>query len=137
MSIPVALDDLRAALAERPSSAYLLTVADDGRPHAVHVALAWDGDRLAADVGRRTAANAAARPHAVSLVFPVRTSDDYSLIVDGTAAVATDTGADGGERRVLVAPTKAVLHRPAAAPDPTSACGSDCVPLLDPTRTRG
>jgi hypothetical protein len=129
VSIPVKLGDLRAALAERPSSAYLLTVSDDGRPHAVHVALAWDGDRLAAQVGRRTAANAAARPDAVSLVFPVREADDYSLIVDGTASVA-----DGGERRVLVAPTKAVLHRPAAAPDPSSACGSDCVPLLDPSR---
>lgn len=135
MSIPVALDDLRTALAERPSSAYLLTVSDDGRPHAVHVGLAWDGDRLAADVGRRTAANAAARPSAVSLVFPVRTDDDYSLIVDGTASVA-ESAADGGDRRVLVAPTKAVLHRPAAAPDPASACGSDCVPLLDPSRAR-
>jgi hypothetical protein len=136
VSIPVALEELRAALAERPSSAYLLTVADDGRPHAVHVALAWDGDRLAADVGRRTAANAAARPTAVSLVFPVRTPDDYSLIVDGSAQVAAAV-ADGGDRRVLVSPTKAVLHRPAAAPDPSSACGSDCVPLLDSTRTRG
>lgn len=136
MSIPVALEELRAALAERPSSAYLLTVSDDGRPHAVHVALAWDGDRLAADVGRRTAANAAARPTAVSLVFPVRTPDDYSLIVDGSAQVAAAV-ADGGDRRVLVSPTKAVLHRPAAAPDPSSACGSDCVPLLDSTRTRG
>lgn len=133
MSIPVALDDLRTALAERPSSAYLLTVSDDGRPHAVHVGLAWDGDRLAADVGRRTAANAAARPNAVSLVFPVRTDGDYSLIVDGTASVA-EPAADGGDRRVLVRPTKAVLHRPAAAPDPSSACGSDCVPLLDPSR---
>lgn len=136
MSIPVALEELRAALAERPSSAYLLTVSDDGRPHAVHVALAWDGDRLAADVGRRTAANAAARPTAVSLVFPVRTPDDFSLIVDGSAQVAAAV-ADGGDRRVLVSPTKAVLHRPAAAPDPSSACGSDCVPLLDSTRTRG
>jgi Pyridoxamine 5'-phosphate oxidase len=135
VSIPVALAELRAALAERPSSAYLLTVSDDGRPHAVHVALAWDGDRLAADVGRRTAANAAARPDAVSLVFPVRTPDDYSLIVDGTASVAVaDAAAGGGDRRVLVRPTKAVLHRPAAAPDPSSACGSDCVPLLDPSR---
>ena len=133
MSIPVTLGDLRAALAERPSSAYLLTVSDDGRPHAVHVALAWDGDRLAAKVGRRTAANAAGRPDAVSLVFPVRGPDDYSLIVDGTASVA-EASADDGERRVLVAPTKAVLHRPAAAPDPSSACGSDCVPLLDPSR---
>ena len=140
MSIPVALDELRVALAERPPSAYLLTVSEDGRPHAVHVAIAWHGDRLVADVGRRSAANAAARPRAVSLVFPVRTPDDYSLIVDGNATVAEtaagdDTttptpGSSGGERRVLVTPTKAVLHRPAAAPDPASSCGADCVPLV-------
>ncbi len=41
---------------------------------------------LIVDVGRRSAANKAARP-AVSLLYPVRTDDDYSLIVDGTAAV--------------------------------------------------
>ncbi len=128
MSIPVALADLRAALDERPASAYLLTVADDGRPHAVHVAIRWNGDHLAATVGARTASNAAARPAAVSLVFPVRTPDDYSLIVDVHASVT----ADAGERRVLLAPSKAVLHRPAAVPDPDAACAADCVPLLAP-----
>lgn len=128
MSIPVALDDLRAALDERPASAYLLTVADDGRPHAVHVAIRWDGDLLAATVGARTVRNAAARPAAVSLVFPVRTPDDYSLIVDVRASVT----ADASERRVLLAPRKAVLHRPAAVPDPDAACAADCAPLLAP-----
>lgn len=126
MSIPVPLDGLRAAIAERPPAAYLLTVADDGRPHAVHVAIAWDGDRIAASVGKRTAANVAARPDAVSLIFPVRTPDDYSLLLDGRGAV--DDAGDG--RRVLIAPAKAVLHRAAATPDPTAPCGDDCVPLL-------
>jgi len=121
MSIPVALDGLRAALAERPPAAYLLTVSEDGRPHAVHVPVVWYGDRLAADVGKRTASNAAARP-AVSLLYPLRRDDDYSLIVDGTAEV--------GGQRVLVTPIKAILHRPAVAPDPASACAADCVPLL-------
>jgi len=125
MSIPVPLERLRAALDERPPAAYLLTVSDDGRPHAVHVRVAWDGDRLAVDVGTRSAGNAAARP-SVSLLYPVRTDGDYSLIIDGTAEVATR--ADG--RRVSIAPTKAILHRPAAAPEPGAACADDCVPLL-------
>lgn len=129
MSIAVPLEGLKAALAERPESAYLLTVSDDGRPHAVHVAVRWDGDRLVAEVGRRSAANAVARP-SVSLVYPLRTPDDYSLIVDGTAAVA---GNDG--RTVLVSPTTAVMHRPAAVPNPDGACGADCVPLLSPATT--
>jgi hypothetical protein len=58
MSIAVALGGLRAALDERPAAAYLLTVSDDGRPHAVPVRTAWDGDRLVADVGTTTARNA-------------------------------------------------------------------------------
>ena len=62
----------------------------------------------------------------MSLLYPVRTAGDYSLIVDGTAEVTAH--ADG--RRVGVAPTKAILHRPAAAPEPGAACADDCVPLL-------
>ncbi|HEV7734148.1 MAG TPA: pyridoxamine 5'-phosphate oxidase family protein [Candidatus Binatia bacterium] len=125
MSIPVPLERLKAAILERGANAYLLTVSDDASPHAVHGAVVWDGDRLAADVGRRTAANATARP-TVSLLFPVRSDGDYSLIVDGTAVVEMP-------RRVLITPTKAVLHRTAAAPDPSTSCDADCVPLLSKT----
>jgi hypothetical protein len=132
MSIAVPLDGLRAALDERGGTAYLLTVSEDTRPHAVHGAVRWDGDRLVADAGRRSAANAAARP-AVSLLYPVRADGDYSLIVDGTAVVESR---DGGHR-LLITPTKAVLHRPAAAPDPASPCGADCVPLLPTTGRTG
>lgn len=132
MSIPVPLDGLRDALNDRAETAYLLTVADDARPHAVHVPVRWQGDVLAADVGKRSAANAAARP-SVSLLYPLRMDGDYSLIVDGTAVVAVRE--DG--HRLLITPTKAVLHRPAAAPDPASPCGADCVPLLPSSTGRG
>ncbi len=125
MSIPVPLEGLRAAVEERGGRAYLITVSDDPRPHAVHVPVRWEGDVLAADVGTRSAANAAARP-AVSLLYPIRADGDYSLIVDGTAVVTAREDA----HRLLITPTKAVLHRPAAAPDPQSACSADCVPLL-------
>jgi hypothetical protein len=131
MSISVPLQELRIAIAERGPIVYLLTVSDDGRPHAVHGPVRWEGDALATEVGKRTAANAAARP-SVSLLFAARADDDYSLIVDGTATVETT---DGG-RRVLVTPTRAVLHRPAAAPDPAASCAADCVPLLPATADR-
>jgi len=124
MSVPVPLPRLRAAIEERGASGYLLTVCDDGSPHAVHTPVGWEGDSIVADVGKRSAANAAARP-AVSLLFPVREDGDYSLIVDGTAVVDAHDG-----RRLRITPTKAVLHRPAAAPDPASPCDADCVPLL-------
>jgi Pyridoxamine 5'-phosphate oxidase len=125
MSIPVSLDRLRSALEERGTSAYVLTVSDEGLPHVVHSAVRWEGDVLTASVGRRSAANAAARP-TVSLLYPVRSDADYSLIVDGTAAVMPD---DDGHR-LRITPTKAVLHRPAPSPNPSSVCGADCVPLL-------
>jgi hypothetical protein len=132
VSIPVALDGLRAALEERGGTAYVLTVSDDSRPHAVHCRLRWAGDVLAVDVGKRSAANATARP-VVSLLCPVRDAGDYSLIIDGTATVESH---DGGQR-LLITPTRAVLHRPAAAPDPASSCAADCVPLLPPATRRG
>ena len=131
MSVPVPLLRLRAAVEERGASGYLLTVSDDGSPHAVHTPLRWEGDVIVAEVGKRSAANAAARP-SVSLLFPVRAEGDYSLIVDGTAAVAPG---DGGQR-VRVEPTRAVLHRPAVVPDPSSSCTADCVPLLTATPKR-
>jgi hypothetical protein len=131
MSIPESLERLRAASEERGPTAYVLTVTEDGRPHAVHGPVRWEGAALAAEVGRRTAENATARP-GVSLLFPVRSDGDYSLIVDGTATVeSTESG-----HRLLVTPTKAVLHRPAAVPDPTSSCTADCLPLFPAAQER-
>lgn len=125
MSISVPIEELRRASDERGGRAYLLTVTDDARPHAVHLSLAWEGDTLTADVGKRTARNAAARP--VSLLYPAARLDEYSLIVDGTAVV------DG--ERVIITPTRAVLHRPAPAPDANAACGHDCVPVLGTSKS--
>jgi hypothetical protein len=125
MSIPVAIDDLAAAVGEY-TWAYLLTVGDDLRPHIVAVAPDWDGEHLVMDVGTRTAGNAAAR-RSISLCYPPIVEGGYSLIVDG------DASADGGNT-VRFAPTGAVLHRP--APDgftgsPTG-CASDCEPVGPP-----
>lgn len=125
MNIEVALGRLRTAVNERGSGAYVLTVSEDGFPHSVHLDVGWDGNELVADVGSRTAANASARPR-VSLLFPVRNESDYSLIVDGTGAV--EAGEHGP--RLRVAPTRAVFHRAGPPVDPTSSCGSDCVPVL-------
>jgi hypothetical protein len=87
----------------------------------------WEGDLLSVDVGKRSAANAAARP-SVSLLYAARPEGDYSLIVDGTALVVARE--DG--HCLLIHPVKAVLHRPAAEPDPASPCAADCVRILPP-----
>jgi hypothetical protein len=119
--------DLESVVRERGGHAYIVTVSAQGAPHAVYVPVRWERDGLLAEVGSQTAANAAARPH-LSLLFPVRAADDYSLIVDGAGAI--EAGSSG--RWVRVTPTKVVLHRPGPPSDPASTCGADCVPIAVP-----
>jgi hypothetical protein len=126
VSIAVDLAALRAQIEDRSRAPYVLTVSPDGRPHAVAIITRWDGDSLILEPGNRTAANATDRP-VVSLVWPPDASDGYSLIVDASVT-AVDAPGDGHNRLVL-APTKAVLHRPATVPGPTDGCTADCIPL--------
>ena len=115
MSIPVDLHDLRAVAAGQAPFAYLLTVSDDSSAHAVAISPTIGDDSITCEAGKRSCANAAARPN-VSLLWPPATPDDYSLIADGTATV------DGSTVRIV--PARAVRHRPAP-----SGTGSDCAPV--------
>jgi hypothetical protein len=126
MSIPVELEGLGDEIARYGGSAYLLTVARDGRPHAVSTSVEWSEGALVAGVGRRTAENIAERP-LVSLLWPPAERGGYSLIVDATASLE---GA-GEAQHARVVPTRGVLHRPAAEDRaPAPGCAADCVPLL-------
>lgn len=116
MSVAVDLQALGEHLGEYGPRAYLLTVTDDHRPHAVSVLVRLDGDRLATSIGRRTAANLEQRPDATFLWSPVGPDGEYSLIVDGTAV------APEGEGPVSVVPTRAVLHRVAGAEGDAPTC---------------
>ena len=106
--------------------AYVMTVGDSGRVHAVAVhPTVVDGAVVVTEAGSRTLRNAAARP-AISLVWPPAADGGYSLIVDG------DARQDDGILRI--APTRAVLHRAAAlvmagAAADDDACRADCVEL--------
>lgn len=121
MTMKVELAELAERVGEY-SLAYLVTVGEDRRAHllAVLPELA-DGTFVVGGVGRHSLANVASNP-ASTLVWPPVAAGGFSLIVDGTA-----TAADG---EITIAPTKAILHRPAvdAAGQRT---GSDCqtVPL--------
>lgn len=121
MSIPVPLADLAETMTRYPL-AFLLTVGENERVHAVQVHPSVDGDRLRVPgLGRRSLANAQERP-SVTLLWPPPDDGGYSLIVDGEAAAADDG--------VLVSPSRAVLHRAAAAPQQPAddgACVSDCI----------
>lgn len=126
MSIPVALDELAKALRDY-DGAYLLTAADQGGPHVVAVDVGLRDTVLEiASAGTRTRTNAATHP-SVTLLWPPRQRDGYSLIVDGEVEVAGDG--------LQVTPHRAVLHRPAprpaaaGAPADDAGCVSDCVEL--------
>lgn len=136
MSHDVPLDELAVAMADY-DFAYLLTSPSHGAPHAVAVRPRLEGDHLVVDgLGRRSPRNASETP-TVSLVWPPRSIEAYSLIVDGLAVVEPpvhDTG-DGRGASMRITPTRAVLHRPApgTATDP-AACVSDCIEIpLDHT----
>lgn len=111
-----------AAVLGRHDYAYLLTQPADKAPHAVPVVPRLDdGTLVIDDVGRRSLANASARP-LLSLVWPPRAVGDYSLIVDGTGEV-------GENDTIRITPTRAVQHRRGAPEGATGACASDCIEI--------
>lgn len=126
MSIPVDVADLNTALADF-GAGYLLTVGAGGRVKAVTVEPRIDDGRMVVTgPGRGSVANVGAGAP-VTVLFPPLRQRGYTLLVDGEASL------DGED--VVVAPTGAVLHRPAAHSDgpgpPASAggCGHDCAPV--------
>jgi hypothetical protein len=121
MSVRVDLDQLADALADF-TFAYLITVGDDYRAHTVAVQpVLVDGVLDIGAVGESTRTNAGAHPD-VTVVWPPREPGGYTLIVDGHGQ-PTDDG-------LKVAPSRAVLHRPAAPGAATATgCLHDCVPL--------
>jgi hypothetical protein len=112
MSVPVDLAALAEQVAAFPGPPYLLTTGG-GPAHVVSVAARLEDGRFVVPAGRTTRANAGAQP-AVTLLWAPEAGGPYSLIVDGEATVDGDT--------VLVAPTRAVLHRVAGADDDLPTC---------------
>ena len=111
MSVPVAVDQLPAALEEFGTVAYLLSAGADGRPRCVSVSLHWAQDRLVAKVGKRTGSNVTAQP-LMSLLWPPVEPGGFSLIVDGTATVSDTASEDGdGGATLAITPTSGVRHR--------------------------
>lgn len=115
MSVGVELDRLHDEVLRFGGAPYLLTVDDEGRPHATVVGAELRDGAFVTTVGRRSAANVAARPD-VSLLWPPVDEEGFSLIVDGSAT------ADGDQ--VVLTPERAILHRRKA-----DGAGSDCVKL--------
>jgi hypothetical protein len=124
MSVKVDVSQLAETL-HAYGFAYLLTVTDDERTHAVAVTPSLKGADLTFTdgLGRRTRANLSARPD-VTLLWPPSDAGGYTLISDGRVTVADDVA--------TFVPEHAVLHRPADHDAPATGatdCDNDCVPL--------
>ena len=102
MSIAVALEELAGKVADYPWC-YLVTSGEE-RPHLLAVKPSVVEAGLRCETGHSSRANVVRNPLVV-LVFPPTDRDGFSMIVDGQGEV----NGDG----VIVAPTWAVLHRPA------------------------
>ncbi len=92
MSIPVEIEQLAEALADR-GAGYLLTASADGRAKAVTVEPTLSDGVLHCPPSRGSARNLDAQP-AATLLFPPTEPRGHTLLVDGTA-----TADDGGRRR--------------------------------------
>ena len=114
MSLGVELEKLVEVAGGFGTRPMLLTVDDDGRPRAAAVAVSWDGVHALVAAGRRSVANAAARP-LVSLLWPAPPGDRFALLVDGEVVTTElteppDESGKGGGGTVLVRSTSAILH---------------------------
>jgi hypothetical protein len=112
MSVAVALDELARRLDEYGVHPFLVTCGADARPHVTSVTVGFDGEVFSLSAGRTSSANVVHHPTA-TLLWP-GTGGPYSLIVDGASRSVDDTN--------VLEPTRAVLHRLAAAPADLPTC---------------
>lgn len=127
MSVKVELGELAEKI-EEYGFAYLVTVSAEGKAHVLAVTPDVTAvGVVVGGVGRHTVANVAGNAIA-TLVWPPVADGGYSLIVDGSA-VADDSGETAV---VTVAPTKAILHRPAPGED-GKRVGNDCQTISLPS----
>jgi hypothetical protein len=105
--MPASPADLASQIRLHGTSAQLVTVNAEGRPHVVAVSVSvGDGDSLAMPAGTKTRANVALHP-GVTLLWAPAAGDEYTLVVDGEATAADDV--------VTVRPSSALLHKVADA----------------------
>ncbi|MCH2622678.1 MAG: pyridoxamine 5'-phosphate oxidase family protein [Acidimicrobiales bacterium] len=117
MSMPVTAGEVAARLEEYGTSAFLVTVGDDGSPKVVHLALVWEGNSgggsFRCTPGGGTLRNLA-ESGPVTLVFPPAEPGGYSMLIDGTGRVAgASDELPGTDDLVRIDFGGGVLHRPA------------------------
>ncbi|HEX2809188.1 MAG TPA: pyridoxamine 5'-phosphate oxidase family protein [Kineosporiaceae bacterium] len=92
MSVKVELEKLLEVAGGFGTVPMLLTTDENGRPRASAVSVSWDGVTARVRAGRKSVANAAARP-LVSLLWPAPPGERFALLVDGSVT-GTEPAAD-------------------------------------------
>ncbi|WP_417562367.1 hypothetical protein [Microbacterium sp.] len=103
--------------------AYLITITPHSRVHTSVVHPSVGDGAVTVPISDRVRRNVGENAE-VSLVWPPADATGYSLIADGTGV-----DRDGV---LTIAPTRAILHRPAtepSAPGAADGCVQDCVEL--------
>jgi hypothetical protein len=120
-------EQLHSEIDQAETDPYLLSVRGDGRPHCSCSEVSWDASGLIVPAPSGWAASEDLGRQQVTLLWPPAQRSGYSLIVDGMAEGAEIEG----QAMLVVAPTRAVLHRRGRAINPTgSTCQSDCIPIF-------
>ena len=109
MSVKVELPQLLEAAAGFGTTPMLLTADEDGRPRAAAASVVWDGEVATVRAGRRSVANASARP-LVSLLWPAPPGERFALLVDGVAESTQPDADPRGGGLVTVRATNGILH---------------------------
>lgn len=118
---PVTTSDLRRHLDRYGTTASVITVSDDHRPHVVTSGVDLDDDRVLVRVGPRSAEHLRSHPD-LCLIWAPPDGEDYLLIVD---ASAVEVAPDGEEFTVVASPTSGIRHRVADA----ASTGPTCITL--------
>jgi hypothetical protein len=109
MSVKVELEKLLEVAGGFGTVPMLLTTDADGRPRASAVSVSWDGVTARVRAGRKSVANAVARP-LVSLLWPAPPGERFALLVDGTATGTEPDPDPKGGGFVTVEAGSGILH---------------------------
>jgi hypothetical protein len=107
MSIKVTIEDIDKRLDEYGNSAFVVTMAEEGKAKIVHSFISLEDDCLICSPGKGTLKNLA-DSSSVSLIFPPHSDGGFSMIIDGDGQIL-----DPEKGSIKVKINGGVLHRPA------------------------
>tara|TARA_B110000014_G_C20043481_1_gene542495 strand:+ start:212 stop:577 length:366 start_codon:yes stop_codon:yes gene_type:complete len=107
MSIKVAIEDIGKRIDEYGSSAFVITMTEEGKAKIVHTLISLEKGSIICSPGKGTIKNLI-HSSSVSFLFPPNSESGLSMIIDGIGQIK-----DLEKDSIKVEVTGGVLHRPA------------------------